>query len=179
MPTSTHLAVDAHGLVKKFGAFTAVDGVDLQVHQGEIFGVLGPNGAGKTTTLKMLATLLAIDAGDATIFGVENGPPETQFHGVEGARAMYEMSTRLYEDDGTPKTKHITTNAIIEVDEEAGTATSRSYFCVVQATPALPLQPIVAGRYHDTFTVVDGSWVFATRTLFVDLAGDLSHHLKW
>lgn len=130
-----------------------------------------------------------IDAGDldgvaelfthAVIHGVENGPPETQFHGRDGARQMYEMSTRLYEDDGTPKTKHVTTNPIIEVDEAAGTASCRSYYCVVQATPALPLQPIIAGRYHDTFKVVDGRWWFASRTLFVDLVGDLSQHLKW
>lgn len=115
----------------------------------------------------------------ATIFGQENGPPETQFVGVEGARRMYGMSTRLYDDDGTPKTKHITSNAIIEVDDAGGTATCRSYYCVVQATPALPLQPIIAGRYHDTFQVIDGEWWFATRTLFVDLMGDLSQHLKW
>jgi hypothetical protein len=130
-----------------------------------------------------------IDAGDldgvaalfahATIYGQEGGPPETQFVGVDGARKMYEMSTRLYDDDGTPKTKHVTTNPIIEVDEQAGTATCRSYYCVVQATPALPLQPIIAGRYHDTFQVVDGAWWFASRTLFVDLVGDLSQHLKW
>lgn len=113
----------------------------------------------------------------ATIYGVENGPPETQFVGREGARKMYAMSTRLYEDDGTPKTKHITTNAIIEVDEDAGTGRCRSYYCVVQATAALPLQPIIAGRYRDTFKVVDGEWCFATRTLFVDLMGDLSQHL--
>jgi ABC-2 type transport system ATP-binding protein len=64
-------AVCATGLVKTFGGFCAVDGIDLEVHQGEIFGVLGPNGAGKTTMLKMLATLLAIDAGQARIFGVD------------------------------------------------------------------------------------------------------------
>jgi hypothetical protein len=92
---------------------------------------------------------------------------------------MYAMSTRLYEDDGTPKTKHITTNPIIEVDEDAGSATCRSYYGVVQATPALPLQPIIAGRYHDTFQVIDGAWWFATRTMFVDLMGDLSQHLLW
>ncbi len=65
------LAVDAHGLVKTFGDQRAVDAVDLTVRRGEIFGVLGPNGAGKTTMLKMLATLLPIDAGEATIFGVD------------------------------------------------------------------------------------------------------------
>src|SRR5215207_1953152 len=65
------LAVDAHGLVKTFGDMRAVDGVDLTVRRGEVFGVLGPNGAGKTTTLSMLATLLPIDDGQATIFGVD------------------------------------------------------------------------------------------------------------
>ncbi len=64
-------AIDAVGLVKAFGRLRAVDGVDLQVRQGEIFGVLGPNGAGKTTALKMLATLLPIDAGQARVFGVD------------------------------------------------------------------------------------------------------------
>jgi ABC-2 type transport system ATP-binding protein len=64
-------AIDAVGLVKTFGGLRAVDGVDLDVRQGEIFGVLGPNGAGKTTTLKMLATTLAIDAGQARVFGVD------------------------------------------------------------------------------------------------------------
>jgi ABC-2 type transport system ATP-binding protein len=65
------LAIHAVGLVKTFGRLRAVDGVDLEVGQGEIFGVLGPNGAGKTTALKMLATLLPIDAGQAWVFGVD------------------------------------------------------------------------------------------------------------
>ena len=64
-------AVHASGLVKAFGGLRAVDGIDLDVSQGEILGVLGPNGAGKTTMLRMLATLLPIDAGEAPIFGVD------------------------------------------------------------------------------------------------------------
>jgi ABC-2 type transport system ATP-binding protein len=68
---TTTIAVHATGLVKTFGEFRAVDGVDLEVQPGEIFGVLGPNGAGKTTMLKMLATLLPIDAGQASVFGVD------------------------------------------------------------------------------------------------------------
>ncbi|MCW2849840.1 MAG: Daunorubicin resistance transporter ATP-binding subunit [Marmoricola sp.] len=64
-------AVEAHGLVKEFADMRAVDGVDLTVQRGEVFGVLGPNGAGKTTMLKMLATLLPIDAGEARIFGTD------------------------------------------------------------------------------------------------------------
>ncbi len=66
---TTTAAIDAVGLVKSFGQLRAVDGIDLEVRQGEIYGVLGPNGAGKTTMLKMLATLLPIDAGQARVFG--------------------------------------------------------------------------------------------------------------
>lgn len=64
-------AIEARGLVKTFGDFRVVDGVDLVVRRGEVFGVLEPNGAGKTTMLSMLATLLPIDEGEATIFGVD------------------------------------------------------------------------------------------------------------
>ncbi|WP_395242466.1 ATP-binding cassette domain-containing protein [Agromyces sp. MMS24-K17] len=62
-------AVEADGLVKVFGQHRAVDGVDLRVATGSVYGVLGPNGAGKTTTISMLATLLRPDAGRARIFG--------------------------------------------------------------------------------------------------------------
>ena len=66
----THdLAVEARGLEKVFGATRAVDGVDLLVPTGAVYGVLGPNGAGKTTTIRMLATLLVPDGGTARVFG--------------------------------------------------------------------------------------------------------------
>ncbi|HEX4364581.1 MAG TPA: ATP-binding cassette domain-containing protein [Solirubrobacteraceae bacterium] len=68
---TTTAAVHADGLVKRFGDLHAVDGIDLAVGVGEIYGVLGPNGAGKTTMLRMLATMLPIDAGQARIFGVD------------------------------------------------------------------------------------------------------------
>ncbi len=61
--------MEAEGLVRRFGDKVAVDGVDLQIAPGEIFGVLGPNGAGKTTLIRMLATLLRPDAGTARVFG--------------------------------------------------------------------------------------------------------------
>ncbi|PYY49169.1 daunorubicin/doxorubicin resistance ABC transporter ATP-binding protein DrrA [Curtobacterium sp. MCLR17_043] len=67
--TTTPLAVEATGLVKTFGTNRAVDGVDLRVEAGTVYGVLGPNGAGKTTTISMLATLLRADGGEARIFG--------------------------------------------------------------------------------------------------------------
>jgi ABC-2 type transport system ATP-binding protein len=69
MTTQTPLAIDANGLVKDFGGVRAVDGVDLAVRRGSVYGVLGPNGAGKTTTIKMLATLLRPDAGSARVLG--------------------------------------------------------------------------------------------------------------
>src|SRR5215204_7465086 len=69
MTAETPLAIEATGLVKSFGDTRAVDGVDLTVAQGAVYGVLGPNGAGKTTTIRMLATLLAPDAGRASVLG--------------------------------------------------------------------------------------------------------------
>jgi daunorubicin/doxorubicin transport system ATP-binding protein len=65
----TALAIEANGLVKAFGETRAVDGVDLAVRSGSVYGVLGPNGAGKTTTIRMLATLLRPDAGSARVLG--------------------------------------------------------------------------------------------------------------
>ena len=67
--TQSPLAIEAEGLAKAFGETKAVDGVDLAVRSGSVYGVLGPNGAGKTTTIRMLATLLRPDAGAARVFG--------------------------------------------------------------------------------------------------------------
>ena len=67
------LAIETAGLVKTFGETRAVDGVDLAVPTGTVYGVLGPNGAGKTTTVKMLATLLRPDGGQAHVFGQLGG----------------------------------------------------------------------------------------------------------
>src|SRR5688500_6837515 len=64
-----NVVVRTNRLTKRYGRSLAVAGVDLEVGQGEIFGLVGPNGAGKTTTLKMLATLLPPTAGDAEIGG--------------------------------------------------------------------------------------------------------------
>jgi len=69
MSTRTNIAVEASGLVKHFGDAKAVDGLDLAVRSGSVYGVLGPNGAGKTTTVRMLATLLKPDAGTARVLG--------------------------------------------------------------------------------------------------------------
>lgn len=86
---SRALAVEAEGLVKVFGDNHAVDGVDLQVRTGSIYGVLGPNGAGKTTTIRMLATLLKADAGSAKIFGCDIGKEPQQVRQLIGVTGQY------------------------------------------------------------------------------------------
>jgi ketosteroid isomerase-like protein len=98
--------------------------------------------------------------------------------GSDNVEAMYTASTRLYPDTGTPKTKHVTTNVIIEVDEANDTATAKAYYTVMQAIAgSLALQPVISGRYRDEFERVDGVWRFSRRHMFIDLVGDLSQHL--
>lgn len=97
--------------------------------------------------------------------------------GADGAAAMYHNSTRIYPASGTPLTKHVTTNPIIEVDEANGTATARSCYTVLQKTEGLALQPIITGRYHDTFQRGDLGWHFTERKMIMDQLGDLSQHL--
>ena len=102
-------AIEASGLVRDFGAKRAVDGVDLLVHQGEIFGFLGPNGAGKSTTVRMLCTLLAPTAGSARVAGydVAKNPGEVRVRiGVamqeaaldekQTGREILDLQARLY-----------------------------------------------------------------------------------
>ncbi len=101
---------------------------------------------------------------------------KTVYEGTEQVLGMYQTATRLY-DDGTPRTHHVTTNAIVKADDESGTGESRSYYTVLQQTDALALQPIICGHYHDSFRRIDGRWWFASRDIFVDLFGDLSQHM--
>jgi 3-phenylpropionate/cinnamic acid dioxygenase small subunit len=124
-----------------------------------------------------------IDAGDlpgvaalfeaATYGSVQGGS-------YRGSAALLEVLQRLVilYPDGTPRTKHVTTNLVIDVDEAANTASARSYFTVLQATEPLPMQPIVAGRYQDRFVRERGTWRFVERLIAMDLIGDLSRHLR-
>lgn len=85
----------------------------------------------------------------------------------------------IFYPDGTPRTRHVTTNPILEIDEDAGIATCRSYYTVLQQTDDFPLQVVVSGRYHDRFERVDGRWRFCYRDYtMIELVGDLSHHLS-
>ena len=80
MSSNSSLAIEVTGLVKSFGDTKAVNGVDLAVPRGSVYGVLGPNGAGKTTIIRILATLLRPDAGEAQVLGhdVLSAPDEVR-----------------------------------------------------------------------------------------------------
>lgn len=94
-------AIEAQGLIKHFGDNRAVDGVNLNVKAGTIYGILGPNGAGKTTTIRMLATLLRPDAGSAHIFGhdvVKESHIVRQLIGVTGQYASVDESLSATEN---------------------------------------------------------------------------------
>jgi 3-phenylpropionate/cinnamic acid dioxygenase small subunit len=125
-----------------------------------------------------------IDAGDlegaAALFEharIRIGGPGTDTIDASRLLGIWKSLIVLH-PDGTPRTKHVTTNPIIEIDEEAGTASCRSYYTVLQQTDELPLQTIVTGRYHDRFERVDGRWRFSYRDLtLIDMVGDVSRHL--
>jgi hypothetical protein len=96
--------------------------------------------------------------------------------GPEEVAAFYRAGT--FDHGGTPRTKHLVVDTIIELDPDEAGATARSSYVVLQATDRLALQPIIAGRYHDRFAPdAGGVWRFVERRFFVDLMGDLSQHL--
>jgi 3-phenylpropionate/cinnamic acid dioxygenase small subunit len=109
---------------------------------------------------------------DQCDFTLGDGPA---IRGKDAIAKFAREALRVYED-GTPRTRHVTTNIIIEVDEEAGAAQSRSYYTVFQAVPGFPLQPIACGRYRDRFVRDGGKWRFAQRSVRTDLVGDVSRH---
>jgi oleandomycin transport system ATP-binding protein len=86
---NTTNAVEATGLVKRFGKTTALDGVDLVAAQGRVLGVLGPNGAGKTTAVRILATLLRPDGGEARICGYDVQRDAHQVRQLVGLTGQY------------------------------------------------------------------------------------------
>ncbi|MCE4053858.1 nuclear transport factor 2 family protein [Pseudomonas sp. Au-Pse12] len=95
-----------------------------------------------------------------------------------GILLIWKQHVKIY-PCGTPRTKHVITNPIIEIDDASGKATIDSYYTVLQATNELPLQPIAAGRYHDEFERVGQTWRFCFRDYsLLELTGDLSFHLQ-
>lgn len=99
--------------------------------------------------------------------------------GADEVAEFYRRGTRVH--DGSPRTKHVVANTVLDVDGEDGDRiVARSSYVVLQAIDvAVPLQPIIAGRYVDTFERADERWVWRERRFSVDLVGDLSHHLGY
>jgi 3-phenylpropionate/cinnamic acid dioxygenase small subunit len=118
-----------------------------------------------------------IDAGDFDGVGTLLG--RGNFMGVAGAERiakLFATTTRRFPEHGnTPRTRHLVLNPIVDVDGDA--ATARSTFCVVQQTETVALQPIVVGRYADTFAREGAGWHFTERTVDVQMIGDVSDHL--
>ena len=116
--------------------------------------------------------------GAAALFAnarIKVGPREIS---AEEVLELWRGSVIIY-DDGTPRTKHVITNPIIEIDETAGRGTCRSYYTVMQQVGGGPLQAIICGRYHDTFERHAGDWRFCFRDYSLhDLIGDMSHHSR-
>jgi hypothetical protein len=99
--------------------------------------------------------------------------------GTDAVATQFAHATKVYPvGDGTSAlTHHLSTNLVIDVDEDAGTATARSYYTMLQGTDDLPLQIIDAGYNTDRFECVDGEWRWIDRYITVELHGDLTHHL--
>ncbi|HSP98312.1 MAG TPA: nuclear transport factor 2 family protein [Candidatus Dormibacteraeota bacterium] len=123
-----------------------------------------------------------LDAGDldgvaalfatAAVRGERSG---TAHRGSKAIAEFYRRTVVLY--DGSPCTRHVITNLVIDLDHD-GAAASRCVFTVLQARPELPLQAILAGRYHDRFTRTGGTWAFSERRILTDLVGDLRWHVR-
>lgn len=95
-----------------------------------------------------------------------------------GLLALWRRILILY-PCGTPRTRHLITNPIVDIDEDAGAAQVRSCYTVLQATDDFPLQVIASGRYHDRFERLGGTWRFCVRDYRqLDFTGDLSRHLR-
>ena len=118
-----------------------------------------------------------IDAGDFD--GVGDLLDRGSFMGVPGASSiakLFATTTRRFPEHGnTPRTRHLVQNPIVAVDGD--TATARSTFCVIQQTDTVALQPIVVGRYADSFARDDDGWYFTERTVDIQMLGDVSDHL--
>jgi len=100
--------------------------------------------------------------------------PVGEVRGVEALMELFGGRQRLY--GGVPRTAHLCTNVIIEIDEHRGSASARSRYTVFQATPEFPLQAIIVGRYDDRFERGPTGWRFSEREFVVDLLGDMTGH---
>jgi len=97
----------------------------------------------------------------------ERGEPSGAPHvGAEGVKAFYDATGRL--ENGGPRTRHSITNVILGIGEDGRSASTRSYFTVLQQAPEAPLQLIASGRYFDSYGKIDGAWRFVEKLIHVD-----------
>ena len=123
--------IEVDGLVKQFGSFTAVDGVNFEVQEGEIFGFLGPNGAGKTTTINILATLLPATSGTARLAGFD---VRTQSNQVRQSIGMVFQDASL--DDRLTADENLTFHAMLYNVPEKGARLNAWIRCsILSASP--------------------------------------------
>jgi 3-phenylpropionate/cinnamic acid dioxygenase small subunit len=138
--------------------------------------------AGRAIENLIASYAFLVDDGDFAGLGALLADAEFTLNGgatAAGAAAVQRLARdtlQLY--DGSPRTRHVTTNVIIDADEGAGTATSRSYFTVFQSLPDFPLQAVASGRYRDRFERREGRWRFAGRAVSTDYVGDVRHHVR-
>lgn len=123
-----------------------------------------------------------IDAGDFDGVGTLlskasfGGTGPQSVSGADNIAKLFAATTRRYPDHGnTPRTRHLVLNPIVDLADS--TATARSTFCVVQDTESVPIQPIVVGRYFDTFGRDADGWHFTERKVEIQMLGDVSDHL--
>jgi len=109
---------------------------------------------------------------------ITNEGVDGAIEGADAVRKLYERTNRVH-DDGTTRTRHVNANVFVDIDEPGDRASARSAFVVFQQTGALPLQPIVSGRYRDTFARSEGEWRFDGRHIIVDHVGDVREHLTF
>ena len=107
-------------------------------------------------------------------YGLEGG---VALKGTDALLGAMRAMVIVYED-GTPRTKHLTTNLVVDIEGDGTRADTSAYFTVLQATDGLLLQPILAGRYADRFALDERGWHFTSRRLSIDLRGDVSRHLR-
>lgn len=111
------------------------------------------------------------------IVSVDGQGQKNDILGEEAIYGMYSSFTRLYQDDSSPHTLHMTSNVVVDIDETGKVASSQSYAVVFQVVDDFPLQAIIGVRYYDKFAKTDEGWHFTEREIDARLVGDLSRHL--
>lgn len=102
------------------------------------------------------------------------GMDNAAMRGAAAIESFYAGQVVTY--DGDPRTRHLITNHVVEIDPDGEEARGECYFTVLQAVPRQPVGIVVVGRYHDRFERLDGKWRFAEKVIEVDYLGSIGDH---